>query len=106
MQIPRAPLAALLAAALAATASIAVAQSRSDIHRDAATRNAGGDAFLLKYARAFYCNLADDNNQIVIASRGWNNTTGTGANAQFRIPKLADLRRTCGSSATTTSAST
>jgi Metallo-beta-lactamase superfamily len=88
MQIPRAPVAALIAAALAATASLALAQSRSDIHRDAATRNAGGDAFMLKYARAFYCNLADDNNQIVVASRGWNNTTGTGPNAQYRIPMI------------------
>lgn len=88
MPISRPPLLALCAAALAAASSLAVAQSRSDIHRDAATRNAGGDAFLLKYARPFYCNLADDNNQIVIASRGWNNTTGTGANAQYRIPMI------------------
>lgn len=84
----RIPITALCAALLAATGSVALAQTRSDIHRDAATRNAGGDAFLLKYARAFYCNLADDNNQIVIASRGWNNTTGTGNNAQYRIPKI------------------
>ncbi len=82
------PLVALCAAAMAAASTLAIAQSRSDIHRDAATRNAGGDAFLLKYARAFYCNLADDNNQIVIASRGWNNTTGTGPNAQYRIPQI------------------
>lgn len=88
MQVRRFPLAALCATALALAGSLAVAQSRTDIHRDAATRNAGGDAFLLKYARAFYCNLADDNNQIVIASRGWNNTTGTGTNAQYRIPML------------------
>lgn len=79
-------MAAALVAATAAVASVAVAQTRTDVHRDAATRNAGNDAFMLKYARAFYCNLADDNNQIVIASRGWNNTTGTGANAQYRIP--------------------
>jgi glyoxylase-like metal-dependent hydrolase (beta-lactamase superfamily II) len=74
------------AAALALAGSLAVAQTQTDIHRDAATRNVGGDAFMMQYARAFYCNLADDNNQIVIASRGWNNQTGTGANAQYRIP--------------------
>jgi hypothetical protein len=77
---------ALTAVSLATLASLATAQTQSDIHRDAATRNSGGDPFMLKYARAFYCNLADNNNQIVIESRGWNNTTGTGANAKFRIP--------------------
>ena len=76
------------AAALAMTAmGLAVGQTvQSELHRDAATRNVGGDPFMTQYARAFYCNLPDDNNQIVIASRGWNNTTGTGANAQYRIP--------------------
>lgn len=75
------------AATLAAAAGMAGAQTaQSELHRDAATRNVGGDPFMLKYARAFYCNLPDDNNQIVINSRGWNNTTGTGANAQYRIP--------------------
>jgi hypothetical protein len=68
-------------------AGLAAAQTQTDIHRDAGTRNALGDEFLLQYARAFYCNLPDDNNQIVINSRGWNNTTGTGANAQYRIPQ-------------------
>ncbi len=80
------PIAAALTAVLAVAASIADAQTRTDVHRDAATRNVGNDPFMMTYARAFYCNLADDNNQIVIASRGWNNTTGTGANAQYRIP--------------------
>ena len=77
-----------VAAALVTTAmGLAVAQTvQSELHRDAATRNVGGDPFMTKYARAFYCNLPDDNNQIVINSRGWNNTTGTGANAQYRIP--------------------
>ena len=75
-------------AALAMTAmSLAMAQTvQSDIHLDAATRNVGNDPFMTQYARAFYCNLPEDNNEIVIASRGWNNTTGTGANAQYRIP--------------------
>lgn len=86
MNIDHPALSRCLAAALVAAAGLAAAQTRTDIHRDAATRNAGGDAFLLAYARPFYCNLADDNNQIVIASRGWNNTTGTGPNAQYRIP--------------------
>jgi glyoxylase-like metal-dependent hydrolase (beta-lactamase superfamily II) len=82
-------LARSLTAAFVTTAmGLAVAQStpQSEIHRDAATRNVGGDPFMTQYARAFYCNLPDDNNQIVIASRAWNNTTGTGANAQYRIP--------------------
>jgi glyoxylase-like metal-dependent hydrolase (beta-lactamase superfamily II) len=70
-----------------ASASLATAQTvQSELHRDAATRNVGGDPFMMQYARAFYCNLPDDNNQIVIASRGWNNTTGIGANAVYRIP--------------------
>jgi glyoxylase-like metal-dependent hydrolase (beta-lactamase superfamily II) len=79
---------AVVAAVAMAVSGLAAAQSQTDIHRDAGTRNALGDAFLIKYARAFYCNLADDNNGIVIASRGWNNQTGTGANAEFRIPLM------------------
>ena len=76
-------------ASLALTAmglAVAQTQTQTDVHRDAATRNVGGDPFMTQYARAFYCNLPDDNNQIVINSRGWNNTTGTGANAIYRIP--------------------
>jgi glyoxylase-like metal-dependent hydrolase (beta-lactamase superfamily II) len=74
-------------AALAITAmSLAMAQTvQSELHRDAATRNVGGDAFMTQYARAFYCNLPDDNNAIVIAARAWNNTTGENNN-QYRIP--------------------
>jgi glyoxylase-like metal-dependent hydrolase (beta-lactamase superfamily II) len=77
-----------VAAALAiTTAGLATAQTvQSELHRNAATLNVMGDAFMMQYARAFYCNLPDDNNQIVIASRGWNNQTGTGSNAQYRIP--------------------
>jgi glyoxylase-like metal-dependent hydrolase (beta-lactamase superfamily II) len=86
MQTNRFPYSRFAAAALVMAAGLAAAQTQTDVHRDAATRNVLGDEFLMKYARAFYCNLADDNNQIVIASRGWNNTTGTGANAQYRIP--------------------
>jgi hypothetical protein len=86
MQINRFPYSRFVAAALVTAAGLAAAQTQTDIHRDSATRNALGDEFLLQYARAFYCNLPDDNNQIVINSRGWNNTTGTGANAQYRIP--------------------
>lgn len=74
-------------AGLAVTsACIAAAATQTDIHRDAATRNTGGDAFTTQYARAFYCNLPDNNNGIVVEARGWNNTTGTGSNAQYRIP--------------------
>lgn len=62
--------AAAVATALCACAGVVLAQSRTDIHRDAATRNVGDDAFMMKYSRAFYCNLPDDNNQIVLASRG------------------------------------
>src|SRR6478609_11114144 len=86
MQIKRFPFSRSIAAVLAAATGLAGAQTQTDIHRDAATRNVGGDSFMMQYARAFYCNLPDDNNQIVIASRAWNNTTGTGANAQYRIP--------------------
>src|SRR4030095_8093779 len=77
----------LVTAALAMTgACFASAQSQSQIHLDAATKNVGNDPFMTQYARAFYCNLPEDNNGIVIESRGWNNQTGTGANAQYRIP--------------------
>lgn len=77
----------LFAAGLAITsACLAGAATQTDIHRDAATRNTGGDAFMMQYARAFYCNLPDDNNGIVVAARAWNNTTGTGASAQYRVP--------------------
>jgi len=77
----------LVTAILAMTgACLATAQTQADIHLDAATRNVGNDPFMTQYARAFYCNLPEDNNDIVIASRAWNNTTGTGANAQYRIP--------------------
>lgn len=86
MHINRLPYSRFVAAALVTAASLATAQTQTDIHLDAATRNVGDDPFMMKYARAFYCNLPEDNNQIVIASRGWNNTTGTGANAQYRIP--------------------
>ncbi len=86
MQINRFPFSRSIAATLVMAAGLAVAQTQTDIHRDAATRNVGDDSFMMQYARAFYCNLPDDNNKIVIASRAWNNTTGTGANAQYRIP--------------------
>jgi glyoxylase-like metal-dependent hydrolase (beta-lactamase superfamily II) len=77
----------VLGIAALATAGFAAAQTaQTAIHLDAATRNVGGDPFMMKYARAFYCNLPEDNNQIVIASRGWNNTTGLGDNAIYRVP--------------------
>ncbi|HEY9237751.1 MAG TPA: MBL fold metallo-hydrolase [Burkholderiaceae bacterium] len=86
MRFTRTLISGSIAAALAATAGPAVSQTQTAVHLDAATRNVGNDPFMTQYARAFYCNLPEDNNQIVIASRGWNNTTGTGANAQYRIP--------------------
>jgi glyoxylase-like metal-dependent hydrolase (beta-lactamase superfamily II) len=73
------------AALAVTTSSLAAAQSQSDIHRDAATHNTFGDPFMNQYARAFYCNLPDDNNGIVIQARSWNNTTGANNN-QYRIP--------------------
>lgn len=76
----------LLTASALAAATLAAAQTQTAIHLDAATRNVGDDPFMTQYSRAFYCNLPEDNNQIVLNSRGWNNTTGTGANAQYRIP--------------------
>lgn len=51
---------------------LALAQTQTDVHRDAATRNVGDDSFMMKNARAFYCNLPDDNNGIVIAARATN----------------------------------
>ena len=77
-----------VAAVTFASASIEAAQTQTQTatHLAAATRNTFGDEFMKKYARAFYCNLPEDNNQIVITSRGWNNQTGTGDNAQYRIP--------------------
>jgi glyoxylase-like metal-dependent hydrolase (beta-lactamase superfamily II) len=77
----------LAAGVFAATfASLASAQqmSQMDLHRDAATRNTGGDPFMMQYSRAFYCNLPDNNNGIVIQARTWNNTTGANNN-QYRI---------------------
>ena len=77
----------LVAASLAiSSACIAAAQTQSNIHLDAATRNTGGDPFVTEYSRAFYCNLPENNNGIVVAARGWNNQTGTGPTAQYRIP--------------------
>ena len=74
-------------AAIAMTgACLATAQTQSDIHLDAATRNVGNDPFMTQYARAFYCNLPEDNNEIVIASRAWNNQTGTGATPSIVFP--------------------
>ena len=63
----------ILATAIAVSASAHVtAQTQSEIHRDAATRNVGGDTFMAQNARAFYCNLPDDNNAIVLAARATN----------------------------------
>lgn len=80
-----------LATTSVTAACAAIAATQTDIHRDAATRNVGSDAFMMQYARAFYCNLPDDNNAIVIAARAWNNTTGANNN-QYRIPltQIAD----------------
>jgi glyoxylase-like metal-dependent hydrolase (beta-lactamase superfamily II) len=86
MQNKRTCLTRAVTAVLAlSVASLAMAQTQTDIHRDAATRNVGGDEFMMKYARAFYCNLPDNNNAIVLAARAWNNTTGANNN-QYRIP--------------------
>ena len=77
---------ATLAACALATTGLVIAQSRTDVHRDAATRNVGADPFMMEYARAFYCNLADDNNQIVLNSRGWNYPARSGSDPAYRIP--------------------
>lgn len=50
----------------------ATAQSQTDIHKDAANRNVGNDTFLKENAKAFYCNLPEDNNAIVLAARATN----------------------------------
>jgi hypothetical protein len=64
----------LAATALAATAvgHAAAQTTQAETHRDAATRNVGSDTFMMQNARAFYCNLTDDNNAIVIAARATN----------------------------------
>ena len=83
MQIQANKVALAVAASLTlAAAGQAVAQTpppnaQSELHRDAATRNVMGDPFMTQYARAFYCNLTDDNNAIVLASRAWNYPTNT-----------------------------
>lgn len=66
----------LLFSAIAAVTMMAtgnsLAQTQSEIHRDAATRNIGSDKFLADNAQAFYCNLPDNNNAIVLAARATN----------------------------------
>ena len=89
MQTKRSPLTSIAIAAIAAgtlaAAGLAAAQSRAEVHRDAATLNVGDDPCMMEYARAFYCNLADDNNQIVLNSRGWNYPSRPD-NPEYRIP--------------------
>ena len=77
-------LAAALSLAFAGGAAAQTAPTQTDVHRDAATRNTGGDQFLIDNSRAFYCNLADNNNAIVLQARSWNNRTGANNN-QYRI---------------------
>lgn len=62
--------AAGMAAALAA-AGLGQAQPQSafDRHMEASRLNTGGDPTMVHPWRAFYCNLPDDNNQIVLAER-------------------------------------
>ena len=52
MQINGLPFSLSIVAALFTAASLATAQTRTDIHRDAATRNVGDDPFMMTYARA------------------------------------------------------
>lgn len=52
----------------------ALAQTQTSVHIDAANRNVGNDTFLKENARAFYCNLPEDNNSIVLAARATNAT--------------------------------
>ena len=78
-------IAAAVVSVTAAAQSVPPTNAQAELHRDAATRNTLGDPFMTQYSRAFYCNLPDDNNQIVIANRAFNNTTGANNN-QYRIP--------------------
>jgi len=50
------------------------AQSTAEFqrHMEASTRNTGGDPSLVQSWRAFYCNLPDDNNRIVLEQRARN----------------------------------
>lgn len=50
-------------------AAPAVVQSQFELHMEASRLNTGGDPKMSYPWRAFYCNLADDNNAIVIAER-------------------------------------
>jgi glyoxylase-like metal-dependent hydrolase (beta-lactamase superfamily II) len=52
----------------------AQAQSTAEFqrHMEASTRNTGGDPSLVQSWRAFYCNLPDDNNRIVLEQRAKN----------------------------------
>lgn len=62
----------VIAVAAVSFAAIVSAQTQTAIHLDAANRNVGSDTFLRDNARAFYCNLPEDNNAIVIAARATN----------------------------------
>lgn len=61
----------LALAAAATTAAVAAAQPQTefDRHMEASRLNTGGDPTMVHPWRAFYCNLPDDNNQIVLAER-------------------------------------
>lgn len=60
---------ALIGALTAAAWSSALAQTQFDKHMEASTLNTGGDPVMVHPWRAFYCNLPDDNNAIVLAER-------------------------------------
>ncbi len=46
-----------------------VTQSQFELHMEASRLNTGGDPVMVHPWRAFYCNLSDDNNAIVLAER-------------------------------------
>src|SRR6218665_501773 len=60
---------ALVAAITGAAWSSALAQTHFDRQMEASRLNTGGDPYMTDPWRAFYCNLPDDNNAIVMAAR-------------------------------------
>lgn len=65
-------LCAVLAAASACAWTHAQTQTDFQRHMEASTLNTGGDPSLTNSWRAFYCNLPDNNNQIVLDQRAKN----------------------------------
>jgi glyoxylase-like metal-dependent hydrolase (beta-lactamase superfamily II) len=64
--------AALIGAVITASWSSAQTQTEFALHMEASHLNTAGDPTMVNYWRAFYCNLPDNNNQIVVDQRAKN----------------------------------